>query len=189
MVIRNYFPTPVLFHQVSSVIADKIEKLIVPRLSKLSTISNVNTDFFNQDKIISIQEISELYEEILKCKNFFEQSTNFGKSYLSSFWVQDYGHGQTHDTHNHGRNQLSIVYWVRSNHEAGNFVIFDPKPQQSIFHGSATQHTKYTEWLVKIPPVKGGVLIFPSYIDHRVEPGEPNCIRTTIAFNFTPNQL
>jgi len=189
MVIKDFFPTPFLFHQVSPKIANQVENIIVPRLSSLSKVDNVNTDFFNENKIIKLEEISELYKEILKCKEFFEKNTNFTKSILNEFWVQDYSHNQTHDTHNHGRNQLSIVYWVRANQDAGNFIVFDPKPQQSLFHGSVKTHTKYTEFFVKVPPIKGGILILPSYIDHRVEPGGPNCIRTTIAFNFYPNQL
>lgn len=189
MVIKELFPTPILFHQVDSKLSDYVENLVVSRLNNLEKIDNLKTDFFKKNKTVKIEEISELFEEILKCKKIFEQNTNFGESSLHEFWVQDYSYNQTHNTHNHGRNQLSVVYWVRANQEAGNFVLFDPKPQQSIFNNNVVNHSKYTELYHTISPIKGGMIIFPSYINHQVKPGGPNCIRTTIAFNFYPHSL
>ena len=105
---------------------------------------------------------------------------------MEDFWVQNYKSGQFHDIHNHGRVEISGVYWVRADNSPGKFEIFSPNPYLSVFGGNLKRLTKYSAYRQTITPKKGGLILFPGYLDHRVLEGGPNSNRTAIAFNFKP---
>ena len=184
MIIQNYFPTGILFHEVSSSIANQIESLIIPRLNKLEPNEKVHTDYF-KSKIINLHEISGLVRIVNQCVKFYQAKTqtNSYQSSIGNYWVQDYTPGDFHPKHNHGRTLLSVVYWVRASEDAGSLIIHDPSKEKELWFGRnsltnlASSHTS-------IIPKKGNLVIFPGYLDHEVLPGERNCIRTTIAFNI-----
>lgn len=185
MTIQNLFPTGVLLHQVDVDLANKIENLLIPKLEGLEYNGGSFNDYFKENKIITKDDISELIYEIEECKFFYEKQTGWHESYLSNFWVQDYKKDDIHDIHNHGRNELSVVYWVRANKHAGDFIIYNSSPYINLWFGQ-NESTDYTADFKSIKPQKGTILIFPSFINHKVLPGGKGCIRTTIAFNYSP---
>tara|TARA_R110001606_G_scaffold107729_1_gene232596 strand:- start:13 stop:585 length:573 start_codon:yes stop_codon:yes gene_type:complete len=183
MVINNFFPTGVLFDMVSESLAAKIEDLILPRLPQLSLdVSNENyNDFHNPERIISLEELSPLVDEVYKCQEYYCKISNFTPGKITGYWVQDYRKNDYHTRHNHGSCSLSVVYWVR-NKGGGPLSIYNPNPHISIQH--QTEDGPYSNVSINIPPIKGGIVMFPSYLDHMVSPSLEECIRTTIAFNL-----
>tara|TARA_Y100001972_G_C7535741_1_gene269799 strand:+ start:117 stop:704 length:588 start_codon:yes stop_codon:yes gene_type:complete len=191
MKIVDSFKVGILQHKVSNYVADKVENLLIPRLDQLSNKDNmVNTDYFHKKQIFELNEIPELVEEIYKCKDYFNQtlkSHSVHHSKICGYWVQDYRNDKDHHVrHNHGKNELSVVYWVRADKNAGPLVIYNPIPLQSFLYSEASEpRNEYTTAAIKVSPEKGGIVMFPSCIDHSVFPSETkNCIRTTIAFNL-----
>jgi len=63
------------------------------------------------------------------------------------------------------------------------FKIDNPSPYNKIFYHTPPPSI-YTTNSISIPPVKGGLIIFPSFLDHEVLPGGKNCVRTTLAINY-----
>ena len=191
MEIIDAFKVGILQHKVSNNIADKVEDLLIPRLNQLSNKDNmVNTDYFNKDKVFELNETPELIEEIYKCKDYFNQilkSGNVHYSKINSYWVQDYRTEKDHHVrHNHGKNELSVVYWVRADKNAGPLIIHNPIPLVNFLYDEANEpKNEYTTEAIKITPEKGNIIMFPSVIEHSVLPSNSkNCIRTTIAFNL-----
>ena len=183
MKINELFPLPVLSHQINPNLADQIENLIVSRIDKLEEKGPVQTDFFSEKSIISLEELKPLVKEIDKCINFYCQQIHHPPTELFNYWVQDYQDQNHHTKHNHGRCDFSVVYWVRASTNSGKFLLENPNPHVPIFY-SYDVRTKYTVDHHLISPMKGGLIIFPSYIDHEVLIGEKGSKRTTIAFNL-----
>jgi len=181
MEIQGFFPTGILFHQVSPQLADQIESLIVPRLNNLDYVQTVKTDYF-QDKIVSREELKDLIEEIYKNVTYYAKEIN-EESFGYNYWIQDYSQNDTHKLHSHGRNLFSVVYWVRASKNAGDLVIHETNPfKKQWFSQSTSSIFNYQK--IRITPEKGKLVIFPSYLEHEVLPGGENCIRTAIAFNI-----
>jgi hypothetical protein len=70
MELKGFFPTGILFHQISNQLADQIESLVVPRLNKLKYAETVKTSYF-QDPIVSEEEIKDLTKEVYKCVTYY----------------------------------------------------------------------------------------------------------------------
>jgi len=190
MELKGYFPTGILTHQVTDKVSNYIESIIVSRLKSLEnaqkySVDNVQTDYYKPDRIISKKELLPLTQEIDKCINYYSQTIGEPVNDFS-YWVQDYVKNQFHGTHNHGRSTLfSVVYWVRASENAGSLVIEESNPLKKLWFQNQNQNSpfKYTE--VKFQPKKGYLVIFPGYLEHRVLSSKTNCIRTTIAFNYS----
>jgi len=191
MKIIDAFKVGILTHSVSNEISNKVENLLIPRLNELDNVDNmVHTDYFGKRKIFELNETPELIEEIYKCKNYFNQilkSSNLHNSKITSYWVQDYRTEKDyHVRHNHGKNELSIVYWVRADKNAGPLIINNPIPLVNFLYSESEEpKNEYTTSAIQIQPEKGKMVIFPSVIEHSVLPSKnKDCIRTTIAFNL-----
>ena len=183
MEIKSYFPTPILYHQVEEHIANLVEELIIPRINKLEKKDTLKTDFFSNSKILSLLEIPSLMKEIDKSINYYCKLLNINIPSLADYWVQDYKKNDFHQLHNHGRCEISIVYWIRANQYSGNIRILNPSPYNKIYYPNG-KPTIFTGDSIQIPPTKGKLIIFPSFLDHEVLPSGEGCVRTTLALNY-----
>ena len=95
--------------------------------------------------------------------------------------------------HNHPLASWSLVYCVDpgdeeppNDYEAGHLVFQDPRQTASMYLDTAnrTMRREYSFDAVRLRPAKGDVLIFPSYIQHAVEPYGGDRPRITVAANF-----
>ena len=86
--------------------------------------------------------------------------------------------------HNHGgRYHLSGTYYVRVPENSGRLVFRDPRPGQLLnnfmmerFDGNEIYHKNIHEGLL---------MIWPSYVDHFVEPNQTYNERISISFDIT----
>ena len=196
MHIEPLFPVGLLIHDVQPDVADKVEEVVVKNLDKMPSREGPaphSTDYFEPEKIIADlpKELPELWREIRDCKDLYQEGCNYKainrqiKNNLNEFeyWVQDYIENDHHNEHEHGIGRISGIYWVRANEHAGGLMFKTPNP-----------YTEYSQdydinaiwsWQGSVyQPIKGRMLMFPSYLKHTVLPSQEGVIRSTIAFNF-----
>ena len=191
MELTGYFPTGILTHQVPNKTSDYIESIVTPRLKNLINAKDdydggdVLTDYYKSERIISKEELGPLLQEIYKCIKFYSQNVNEPvNSY--NYWVQDYTQNQFQGIHNHGRSTLfSVVYWVRASEDAGSLVIEESNPLKRLWFQNQNCDSPFKYTVASFQPKKGYLVVFPGYLNHKVLPSKTNCIRTTIAFNFS----
>ena len=93
-------------------------------------------------------------------------------------WASVHVGSSWHDSHVHEKNVLSAVFYSRVPADAGRIVFEDPR---SI--GRATLHPWPTQ--AAFHPREGDLIIFPSWLRHRVEPGNNlHEHRVSFAFNL-----
>ena len=73
---------------------------------------------------------------------------------------------------------LSGVFYVTVPTNSGRFVAIDPRQRVSM----STQRIKESNYPVQ--PSEGACLIFPSWLEHYVEPNESLSARISISFNL-----
>lgn len=186
MNINTLFPIPIAYNQVSELLADKVENLIVNRLNKLERAETQYTDFFLEDKIVDInRELPDLFSEILQLRDFFETETSFLSSRKDfQYWIQDYRSDKdSHTIHAHGMYGISGVYWIRANENAGMLKFENPNPYM-YYQDNAGTGNPFAFHDAQFPTQRGVILMFPSYLKHEVLKGNEGIIRTTLAFNF-----
>jgi len=125
-----------------------------------------------------------LYENVLprvaKVFELWKISETFS---LDSFWCNVNSKGDFNWEHNHPLSKMSAVYYVKTSDETGDIVFLRPDEQESYI--IPKEITPYTFKTYRISPKNGLLLIFPSYLRHRVGSNNSDTERISIAFNFS----
>ena len=110
----------------------------------------------------------------------------------SHSWFHITHSGGYFQNHNHPLASWSLIYCVdpgdedAPDFEAGHVVFQDPRATASMYLDTAnrTLSREFSFDAVRLRPSKGDVLIFPSYIQHAVEPYRGLTPRISVAANF-----
>ena len=76
--------------------------------------------------------------------------------------------GASNSKHHHGNSTLSAAYYVRAPKNSGEIVFYDPRPAPVFSHPKASNPNQLNAMVNSISPVEGGLVIFPSYLEHSV---------------------
>jgi uncharacterized protein (TIGR02466 family) len=88
--------------------------------------------------------------------------------------------------HTHPNSLWSGVYYVKALSNSGHLKIEDPKPCSLISKPRRKQgELPIHLWSeVHFEPIAGRLIMFPSWLNHCVDPNQSSDIRISISFNF-----
>ena len=87
--------------------------------------------------------------------------------------------------HFHPNCHLSAAYYVKAEQDAGNIVFFDPRQANVFHHPTSKEVNKINAQVQSITPKAGTLVLFPSYLEHKVNPNLSNEDRIVISFNVS----
>ena len=88
-------------------------------------------------------------------------------------------------THTHGGNDYSVVYYCEVPKNSGRLVFENPVLHQRTTTLWYHKHDMWNSEFIYFTPKKYGLVIFPSYLPHYVEPNKSNKPRISLACNLT----
>lgn len=103
---------------------------------------------------------------------------------LTGCWANISPPGDGHIPHTHPNNYLSGVYYVQTQKGADTISFDDPRPQTNIIAPLTSQITDENAGQIHITTRNGLLLLFPSWLQHRVPRNESDTARISIAFNI-----
>ena len=160
---------------------------------------------FNEDMIGSIQGMIEKDKGVIKSNRGGWQSkllppngeleplsvqiAEFCKSInldineiaIPQMWINVNKKNDWNTIHSHGQYTLSGTYYVKVPKDSGHIVFRDPRPA-AINNNFFVKRFDKGEFY-KIKPIEGMLIIFPSYLDHFVEPNNADEDRISISFD------
>jgi uncharacterized protein (TIGR02466 family) len=185
MTVSSFFAVPILDYRIPADLADELETRIVPELDKLE---NNGDDYdyrrsdFWETKILYHEIAPELTDEWAKCIAEYKEATSIQTGEGLHYWTQDYKDDEGHDMHGHGIDGISGVYWLRANENAGYIRFYNPNTiAEYVQHHDGSKPFFQAHYDVKAE--KGRLVLFPSYLKHKVVTKRIDVVRTTIAFN------
>jgi len=125
-----------------------------------------------------------LNENVAEVVRAYRVDTTKATVDLATCWAIVNGKLASGVIHCHPNSFLSGVYYVRTNDESGDIFFQDPRHVASMWSCPVTEHTPWTIRQVSYHPVSGGMLIFPSWLYHGVEPNLSDDPRISLSFNF-----
>ena len=208
MEIKKYFATPFLHEETDSdELCHKLESYIVDSINDKNKIQNApqsshpdlfesNFNFLNWNHEITNNLKKLILEYLLK---FIQQVNNLSQDQLQKLrfhhesWFHVVKSGGYFQAHTHPNHSWSVVFCVNpgdvnneNEFEAGKLMFVDPRINASMFLDPANSqlNREYSFNGFKIKPKKGSIIIFPSYLQHSVEPYYGDKNRITVAANF-----
>lgn len=87
--------------------------------------------------------------------------------------------------HDHANCLLSGVYYLQTPKNCGNLMFYDPRSARTFYKPLVKEFTPFTADAIAYEPQAGLLLIFPSWLNHGVEPNLSEIDRVSISFNYT----
>ncbi len=195
--LNLFFPTPVWsaemegYEPVHEAIRQELAKLDWQTIDQQHHAKYSEHHSFTEDRFITVEQaptigtILELFMQL--CKQIGEE-LNWDLSthplLLTSYWVHATEPGGITQTHSHKPSLLSGVYYVDKPENSGDLVFVDENPYHA--YGAPVKegmpHPLGDE-TVAFPAKEGTMLIFPSWLSHRVAKNRSGKRRLSLSFN------
>jgi uncharacterized protein (TIGR02466 family) len=105
---------------------------------------------------------------------------------LTECWANVSEAGGSHAAHGHPNSFLSAVYFLEVPDGAGVLQFVDPRPQAQVFSLEVAQPSLRNARLVAVEPKASRLVVFPSWLTHRVDVTQGEGRRVTLAANLLP---
>ena len=118
--------------------------------------------------------------------NVKEIEKNLGlekKLILHNLWCNINGLGSFNRPHSHPGSVVSGVYYISIPKNSGS-IVFLNRDLDSFFKGHVNKYNEYNSTIWKINPKENECILFPSYLEHYVEPNLNKKERISISFNY-----
>lgn len=102
---------------------------------------------------------------------------------ITGCWANVNARGVRHRAHSHPNNYLSGVYYVQVPDEANTINFHDPRVQMYLIRPPVRELTRENTDQVVVSVQEGMLLLFPSWLQHSVDPNPCDEKRISISFN------
>ena len=189
--IEQWFSTPIYFyHNEDDTVLEEIKKCISQ--VKLDTnptwAEGLHTTFNNQGNDIIFYELYRLKDLIENHTTIYAKECGYDyKPVISSSWFNFNEHNHFQFSHNHigDKNVISGIYYVETTGSDGDTVFENPNQ----FINAETFPCNKSFETVSYQPEINKLLLFPSWLKHRVNPNLNNSTRITISFNIQWSEM
>jgi len=168
---------------------DRLEKfcLEMKRHSPGRTISN-GGGWQSDNLDLATPELAELFAEVHKKLDEVHRAFEFNPSMcqvVTEAWININRKGHFNYSHDHPGSLFSAVYYVKGGTDKGELEFKTPIAAHTytISDEMVGSFNVFTGHAMVIPPVTGDLLIFPSWLLHRVNMSQSEEDRISIAFN------
>ena len=188
-----FFSTPVWINEInnSESINTELKNYIYkkkeknPEGTKKSNVNGWHSDEFdlkNENLKNFISEISKNIESAIKDMNW-DLETQIVK--ITSMWSIINNKDAFNEKHHHGNSALSAAYYVKAKQNAGNIIFYDPRQANVFHHPTSKEVNSVNAQVQSVTPKAGTLVLFPSYLEHKVNPNLSNDERIVISFNVS----
>lgn len=196
--VEYWFSTPLWFSNLE-VNNEKIEQYCkeLSKKNKGRVLSNVggwqSNDLFLRDN--TDKRIKPLFTKIMNEVQSIAQEMNLLDSvkinfHTLQFWVNINGKENYNQLHNHPRSFLSGVYYVKVPKNSGNVIFNHPCTLMKFWYQQYTKEINHESHpQVFVAPEVGKLIIFPSWLEHVVQPNKVKKNRISIAFNVSVQEV
>ena len=157
-------------------------------VSELEMIDNAGNSMSKNDKVLDSKELSNLKqfidEEIFVFKKKFLQMKDENEIYITQSWVNISNPDQFHPKHKHPNSVISGVMFFDENDDESLFLIrFHRTLEMFPLEFEFDDLNESNAGCRSFETVQGGLILFPSLLEHDVARNESDRVRTSISFN------
>ena len=182
------FPTTIFKATINDLsLCDNLEKSI-RKLHRTKVGSHIGkTHFISYDNLHENEEFADLCEVVLNETNEILNTYCIVRDdhYISAMWANITTENHRHMLHIHPNSLLSGIIYVKTPPNCGNIVFSDPRPAARMMEPDYHQMNQINAGVMQLPPQKGNMIFWPSWLPHGVEKGQnQGTDRIAVAFNI-----
>ena len=187
-----FFSTPIWATKVKDYEKVNDEMLAyILNLQKKDPIGVVKSNFkgwhskdFNMKDLAPINFVSAIKNNLNTLIDDMDWDLAIQSVKISSMWAIINEKGAWNQKHQHSNSDISAAYYVTAHEGCGDIVFYDPRPARVYKQPIAKTPNKLNGTVNSIKPEAGMLVLFPSYLDHSVNPNISDKKRVVISFNL-----
>ena len=188
MIKAAYFPT-IIYAKDVQLDNRLFEKEIVEWSKKDKGIRRTNMiGWHSTTEMHQIPVFKPLVDELFKMQmEIYKEELLTREPIIGNMWANINPPGGYNRPHIHPNSHFSGVYYIKAPQNSGEIVFNDPRSAAHMVMPERVKDIKPPSHLwreVRVNPLEGRMLMFPSWLWHCVEPNESNDIRISVSFNF-----
>jgi len=186
-----FFSTPIWINEISNheSINKELKNYIYnqreknPEGAKKSNVNGWHSEEFDLKDENLKNFISEISKNIGNAINDMGWDLETQVVKITSMWSIINNKDAFNEKHHHGNSALSAAYYVKAKQNAGNIVFFDPRQANVFHHPTSKEVNSVNAQVQSVTPKAGTLVLFPSYLEHKVNPNLSEDERIVISFN------
>ena len=187
MIKAAYFPT-IIYAKDVNLDNRLFERAVVEWSQRDQGIKRTNLKgWHSTTDMHQIPVFKPLVDELFKMQNeIFKEEWLDGTPTMGNMWANINPPGGMNRPHIHPNSHFSGVYYIKAPKDCGQIVFNDPRTLSHMIMPTRIKETPPSHlWReVRVDPLEGRMIMFPSWLWHSVEPNESNDIRISVSFNF-----
>jgi uncharacterized protein (TIGR02466 family) len=140
---------------------------------------------FNLKEDIPAKFISSIGKNINTVMNDMNWDLTSQFIKITNMWSIINEEGAFNQKHHHSNSDISAAYYVSAHDNSGEIVFYDPRPARVYKNPIAKEPNKLNATINSVKPENGLLVLFPSYLEHSVNPNLSNKKRVVISFNLS----
>ena len=190
MIKEYYFPTIIYIKHLPNPeqLNSYLEKHIIEWSNQDKSVSRANVNRWHSTTDVNQKTKYEpLIQELFKMQNEIIEEEHLDiEPKLGNMWANINPPGGYNQSHLHPNSLFSGVYYVKAPPNSGRLSLMDPRPgvQQCMPSRKKVKLPRELWREIYYDPIPGRMIIFPSWMWHKVEPNKSNDIRISVSFNF-----
>ena len=188
MIKAAYFPT-IIYAKDVQLDNRLFEREVVEWSKKDNGIRRTNMiGWHSTTNMHEIPVFKPLVDELFKMQmEIYREELLSREPIIGNMWANINPPGGYNRPHIHPNSHFSGVYYIKAPQNSGEIVFNDPRSAAHMVMPDRVKDIKPPSHLwreVRVNPLEGRMLMFPSWLWHCVEPNESNDIRISVSFNF-----
>ena len=184
-----YFPTPIYIADIKHpTLNQELERDIISWSNKDKGITRTNIQGWHSDTNMNeLPEYAKLVDMLYSAqRTIYDQEYYESEPFLGNMWANINPPGGSNRAHIHPNSLWSGVYYVKAPQNSGQLKIEDPRSVALMTRPKQKDVPKPDRLLREhhYEPKTGRLIMFPSWLNHCVDPNNSNDIRISVSFNF-----
>lgn len=182
----DLFPIPAVWENLAGKFDEKeIQEILDASSDKAKWHLNQGKNYLHPDWYILDKYAPTLKQTITNKVNWYLREVwgENGNMRVTISWVNYNPPKTRHHKHSHPNSIFSGVFYIDSEPDAGAILITNPNKKQFSAETFTKEKNKYISPVFGFRPEKYDLYIFPSWLEHEVEPNKSNATRISLAFN------
>ena len=184
-----FFPTPIYIQDVGSpAFNQKLEQDIIAWSNRDKGIKRTNVNgWHSTSDMADYPEYKELVDILFQAqRDIYKEEHLDSEPFLGNMWANINPPGGYNRPHMHPNSLWSGVYYIKTPENCGHLKCEDPKSVAAMTHPKRKegQLPSYLWREVHYKPIAGRLIMFPSWLNHCVDPNQSDDIRISVSFNF-----
>ena len=190
MIKEYFFPTIIYIKDLPNAneLNLYLEKHIIDWSNQDKGVSKTNVNgWHSQTDMNQKKEYEPLIQELFQMqKEIIEEEHLDIEPRLGNMWANINPPGGYNQSHLNPNSLFSGAYYVKAQPNSGRLSLMDPRPgvQQCMPNRKKGKLPRELWRETYYDPIPGRLIMFPSWMWHKVEPNQSNDIRISVSFNF-----